>query len=447
MKNCALLIVISLFVLSCQKEEKGDLFPASNSIVTGQNSVGAFTATINGYFKNVDVIDIALGKSGVLHCVMSEDAGSKFIAWKNGSDNPGCFVFDEAFVSGESMKCTITGLFPDTEYSYCLFLQKRDGSRELGTVSTFRTLSFNPEMKTLDIKDVQCFSASAEGEYVMNENDASFCETGIIVSDQSGCTIDNSTAFGNKGSDKKKVIADMVGLESNKKYYCRSYVKYPVTSGQFDYAYGPENTFMTKNLQDVAVDLGLPSGLLWASYNIGANKPEDFGEYYSWAESESKESYHYTAYKYCSDWDKPTKYNTNDNKTTLESVDDVAHVKWGNNWRIPTKEDFEELIDNCTWTWSIKNGIAGYEVVGNKPGYTDRSIFFPAGGFLRFNRENNSIGWGWYWASSLLTDLSVFDCPEPIGGWMLKLTPDYYIMSWTHRYDGLTVRPVYSVAP
>ena len=131
-----------------------------------------------------------------------------------------------------------------------------------------------------------------------------------------------------------------------------------------------------------AVDLGLPSGIKWATCNVGAEKPEDYGNYYAWGEVLPKDYYDFGTYKYANGAsDELTKYCNNasygdngftDNKTTLEPEDDAAHVNWGGSWRMPTDAEWQELRDNCTWTWTTQNGINGYQVTSQK---NSNSIF------------------------------------------------------------------------
>ena len=140
--------------------------------------------------------------------------------------------------------------------------------------------------------------------------------------------------------------------------------------------------------QNDYVDLGL--SVMWATCNVGADKPEEPGDYYAWGETSTKNSYKESNYKWSKGSDyKLTKYCSDkkngyrgftDNKTVLDQDDDVAHVKWGGTWRIPTKDELQELKDNCTWTWDSINGMKGYRVTSNIPGYSDRSIFLSAAG-------------------------------------------------------------------
>ena len=150
-------------------------------------------------------------------------------------------------------------------------------------------------------------------------------------------------------------------------------------------------------------DLGLPSGTKWATCNVGATKPEEYGGYYAWGETEEKEDYSWETYKWCNGSETSiTKYCTNssygDNKTVLDPEDDVAHVKWGSSWRMPTEEELDELRSNCTFEWSILNGVDCYKVASKKNG---NCIYLPvAGCFKGTDFGNNGIG-GTFWTSSL----------------------------------------------
>lgn len=135
----------------------------------------------------------------------------------------------------------------------------------------------------------------------------------------------------------------------------------------------------------IAVDLGLPSGTLWADRNIGAKSPENHGDYFAWGETEPKSRYSWSTYKWCNgSYDSQTKYCANnyygplDGKIELELADDAARAYWGGTWRMPSKTQFEELKEECTWTWTTMNGVSGYKVVSKK---NSNSIFFPAAGY------------------------------------------------------------------
>lgn len=156
------------------------------------------------------------------------------------------------------------------------------------------------------------------------------------------------------------------------------------------------------------IDLGLPSGTKWATCNVGAEKAEDYGEYFAWGETRGYKScigpgYCYKWYKYIYSEITVTKYcNLSlwgyvDNKTILDLEDDAAHVNWGGSWRMPTRAEQDELRYNCTWTWTTQNGVNGYKVTSKSNG---NSIFLPAAGYYDHSFHEGGSS-GQYWASSL----------------------------------------------
>jgi hypothetical protein len=193
------------------------------------------------------------------------------------------------------------------------------------------------------------------------------------------------------------------------------------------------------------VDLGLPSGLRWATCNVGAVNPEDYGNYYAWGETTTKETYNWSTYRYCigsnSDNSDLTKYNSNpqngyyqftDTLTILEASDDAAVYWWGSGWRMPTKAEMEELHTNCTWTWATQNGVNGRLVTGPN----GNSIFLPAAGYRNGSSLYDVGSVGYYWSSSLNTNGS--KC-----AWSLKFYSRLYaFFNDLYRINGFSVRPV-----
>lgn len=159
------------------------------------------------------------------------------------------------------------------------------------------------------------------------------------------------------------------------------------------------------------VDLGLPGGTLWAICNIGANKPEDCGDYFAWGETQPKEVYdwknyrygnlvydHFELTKYCTD----SSYGLNgyvDNLVVLEPIDDAATANWGSEWRMPTKEEWKELYMKTTCTQAIQNGMSGWLFTASN----GNSLFLPAAGFC-IDDGPICTGLGTYWSSSLHID-------------------------------------------
>lgn len=169
------------------------------------------------------------------------------------------------------------------------------------------------------------------------------------------------------------------------------------------------------------VNLGLPSGTLWATCNIGADTPEDYGDYFALGEIFTKNFFN----KYT--------YNLKDkNIVQLELNNDVAYQKWGNAWKIPTSTQMQELISQCTWTWTTIGGVNGYRIVGSN----GNSIFLPATGYY-YNNDNPDIySYGCYWTSSFNTNNNAY---------CLYFNNSIYRTDDFDCYYGLSVRPVKNI--
>ena len=187
------------------------------------------------------------------------------------------------------------------------------------------------------------------------------------------------------------------------------------------------------------VDLGL--SVKWADCNIGASSPSDYGDYFAWGETSTKSDYSWATYEWCNGtYDSMTKYCINskygtvDNRKVLESSDDVARVKWGGSWRMPTVEEIKELYDRskCTWTWTTQGGRKGYKVTGPN----GNSIFLPAAGNRNgtglFNRGSS----GCYWSATLYENCS------NSAYYLYFYSGGSYWDHWEFRGSGFTVRPV-----
>ncbi len=200
------------------------------------------------------------------------------------------------------------------------------------------------------------------------------------------------------------------------------------------------------------VDLGLSSGTIWATCNVGADKPEVFGDYFAWGETESKveneyfSNYSWSSYKYCEGtYETLTKYCTNgaygriDGKDILETIDDAVAVLWGGDWRTPTTSEIQELIDECKWEWVADyngTGIAGCVVSSKKKGNTS-AIFLPAAGY-RYDFGIYDEGYGaFYWASKTHEEHSCH-------AYYLYFDADIANVSYYYRAHGRSLRPVCS---
>ena len=220
-------------------------------------------------------------------------------------------------------------------------------------------------------------------------------------------------------------------------YYVRAYA-----TNSFVTVYGNQLSFTTINdEQHTYVDLGLPSGTLWATCNVGADTPEDYGDYFAWGEIQPKDTYNWSTYQYCmGSYNTLTKYcysssygynGFTDNLTTLLPEDDAATANWGSGWRMPTKEEFQELSNNTTVTWTQQNGINGRLFTASN----GNSLFLPAAG-CRWDDELGYVGHdGNYWSSSLNSD-------NPRYAWYLFFDSGYGSATNPYRIFGFSVRPV-----
>ena len=233
--------------------------------------------------------------------------------------------------------------------------------------------------------------------------------------------LDCSTSMGNAFAPMKEAAVDFIEAMEQ------------TSTGEGGLGYGLENGYEY-------VDLGL--SVKWATCNVGATKSEDYGDYFAWGETQPKSTYDGSTYKWCNgSYNTLTKYCTNsdygtyDGKSTLELADDAARAKWGGSWRMPTKEEQDELRYNCTWERTTQNGVEGCKVTSKKKGYTKNSIFLPAAGF-RYDSSLYSAGsYGNYWSSSLTTD-------DPRDAWNVYFSSSNVYRGDDSRYYGFSVRPV-----
>ena len=183
------------------------------------------------------------------------------------------------------------------------------------------------------------------------------------------------------------------------------------------------------------VDLGLPSGTLWAICNVGTEAPEEFGDHFAWGETEPKDEFNWVTYRWCCNGEEilngeeliMTKYNADDHLTTLDAADDAATANWGEDWRMPTKEELSELILYCTVTRTTYNGVWGNLFVGRN----GNSIFLPSAGGYGQNEVDDG---GLYWSSSVGSD---FD-----DAWYI-FAGGNWLAGCFRRCCGFSVRPVY----
>lgn len=247
---------------------------------------------------------------------------------------------------------------------------------------------------------------------------------GVIVSEDENPTVDNGW------------ICQAIELGENNKYHCeigqlwigtKYYYKAYLKEGDYYRTGSKTLSFTTKDLkkEQTAVDLGL--SVKWGSCDIGASSPMEYGDYYAWGEIEPKEDYSWVNYKW--GWSPITKYNSQDKKTILEQADDVAHLKLGGKWRMPTIYEFDELLTKCTFGIMKKNGKLAYLVEGP----SGNVIVLPAAGHMDGTSLRNAGSVGYYWSASLYNSGNAWG--------VIFGSRDMYWDSGS-RCNGLFVRPV-----
>ena len=273
-----------------------------------------------------------------------------------------------------------------------------------------------PVVTTADVTDITTSTAKCGGEVVM-EKGYELSARGVCWSTSPNPTIgDNHTV---DGEGKGSFESDISGLTESTTYYVRAYA-----TNEYGTGYGEEKSFTTLlsiNGYDW-VDLGLPSGLKWATCNVGATSPEDYGNYYAWGETTTKALYDQS--NSVTYWQQISDFSGN-------ATYDAARANWGGPWRMPTKAEIEELINNCTWTWTTQIGVNGYRVTGPN----GKSIFLPAAGFCDGSSRNSVGTLGYYWSSTP-------DGSATYYAYGLIFYSGYHNVYRYGRYYGYTVRPV-----
>ena len=275
--------------------------------------------------------------------------------------------------------------------------------------------------------DIGCLSAKIYGWCNKNEEPGVSVPFGIEYSHIDLTTEAISLQAIEKDPDNK-YCCEAVDLIVNTLYYYRAFA---LINGVRQY--GEVKSFMTKTrpVPNGAIELGL--SVMWASCNIGASYPQEYGDYYSWGEVEPKYSsqdpltwkdgetgYNWASYKWCNgNYNLLTKYcpeneenywdgsDAPDNKTMLETGpdgDDVASKRLGKKWRMPTSDEWWELEKKCNWTWTDNyngTGVKGQIVTSQVEGYKEKSIFIPAAGYRKYASLKDVGSSGGYWSSTL----------------------------------------------
>lgn len=255
-----------------------------------------------------------------------------------------------------------------------------------------------------------------------------------------GTAQDNLTEFSEaKVNDNGEYVAQLRGLQQGTKYYYQAYVSFQ----------GGENVGTVQNFRTFVegpVDLGLPSGLKWASVNLGAEYPTEAGGYYAWGETRTKQQYDLTTYLYCEgSWGTWTKYYSRykdtDGKTVLDMEDDAARANLGGKWRMPQAGEFRELVQNCASRIETVNGVGGVIFYNKKTMDESVFIFFPLCGYVDGAKVVEEKYDGYYWSSNLQVNGASVNDDSAQNLNIYSISPGWR-QGTGSRFFGESIRPV-----
>ncbi len=323
----------------------------------------------------------------------------------------------------------LTNLTENTTYYVRAYATNEKGT-SYGEEKSFRTVEVTlPTVTTKDVTNITANSASCGGN-VTDDGNGTVTARGICWSETHNPTINNIySEETNNGTGTGSFTSQLTNLKENTTYYVRAYA-----TNEKGTIYGEEKSFTTLDKYNgyAYVDLGLPSGLKWATCNVGANNPEDYGNYYAWGETTTKAEYTSgNSLTYGLSISELQSQGIIDGDHNLTPSHDAATANWGGTWRLPTKAEMEELKNNCTWEWTVQGGKNGYKVTGPN----GNNIFLPAAG----DRYGSSLGYageyGYCWSSTPYEGNSNYACS-------LFFYSSNQFVNWYYRYLGQSVRPV-----
>lgn len=348
--------------------------------------------------------------------VSPSETGVPYLSWSSSDESVATVDQDGLVTAVAGGTCTITATATDGSGTFA--------TCDVTVIQLVTSITLSETAIALEIDGYKKLTATVLPSNASNpsvtwsssdDNVAEVTSTGGVVAVGKGtCTITCATTDGS-------------GVSTT----CRVYVNMGYDGFEGGYAY---------------VDLGLPSGTLWAAWNVGADNPEDYGDYFAWGETtgynSGKTTFDWSTYKYCNGSSYTlTKYCQNarygdngftDELTELELSDDAATANWGSGWRMPSDDQWTELRDSCAWTWVQQNGVYGRLVTATN----GNSIFLPAAGY-RYNSSFLFAGSkGLYWSRMYFSKLI------PTDACGMSFSSDGIGSSRTYRVNGYPIRPV-----
>ena len=416
----ALLPVLSLSLVGCEPDPEIDEEETPRIAVTGEVDAYGYTyAEISGY-AHLHLLPPGGGNPVVGIEIIRADA----------LDNSASYRETISSLMGNFFTVTFSNLSLSTKYKYRTFVVY-DEVTYYGAYKMFTTNGIVNLTSGIHVSDVSYLTAAVNLS-IQQQMQAAKEDLFVGVAYS---TIETDLRADRKFCYSEISIKEVVdgewavqlkGLNDNTTYYYAAYTRI----GE-NYAFSSVSTFKTLEFPEGAVDLGL--SVLWASCNVGANSPEEYGDYFAWGETTTKSDYSSsTSVTYGLSISELKSRGIIDADDNLTAAYDAATANWGNKWRMPTLDEMKELVDKCTWAWTTQNGVKGRKVTGPN----GNSIFLPAAGY-RFKASLDYAGsYGYYWSAT--TYGGAYDN----NAYGLYFNSGGYDRSNIYRSYGLAVRPV-----
>lgn len=405
----------------------------SDDVHTAVTLPSTLPQVITGTVSNITNSSASL--SGIVQDDTGAEVSERGVCYSI-SSNPS--ITDNKLISGSGIGdflVNISQLQEATTYYARTYAVNKNGVG-YGKQVSFTTLVFGqPKVNTIAISNVTRTSATVEGN-VVEEGEAEVSERGVCYSTSLSPTVsDNKITAGNGGGT---FSVELNNLSEGTTYYVCAYA-----INAKGISYGTQLQFTTEKTPiengHEYVDLGL--SVKWATCNVGASKPEEYGDYFAWGEVMPKEEgypYDWNTYKYCNGSASGINkyyYNGVSDYIELEISDDAAYVNWGGKWRMPTQKEMQELRDNCSFIWMYEEGVYGVKVTSKK---NNKSIFLPAAGYCYNTSKSGMESYCYYWSSSIYYSYNGDD--EAYFMWISEDSSPS--MMEKYRYYGMPIRPV-----
>ncbi len=400
-----------------------------------------FYGKVKSFTTNSIIVNFTTGDATAITCFSAKVSGSVDVQTPYSSLTRGiCYGIgiepttndNEMTASSGNFTFQLRGLMGGTDYYYRPYAVV-DGQTRYGTVRTFRTLDDN----VVETGDIDEETLTVSSRLTIGGGAYSSLSLGVCYGKNELPTVNNKTVTSNEVDDENFYIVKLFNTGLGTIYY-RAYILIDGIPhyGAVKSFEREDNTYGVTNGHEW-VDLVLPSGTKWATCNVGANSPEEYGDYFAWGETKPKSVYNWSTYFDTDDYGNTfKKYNNNGGLTELLPEDDAANANWGSGWQMPSLEQIQELCNSSytTTEWTQLNGVSGLMITSKSNG---NSIFLPAAG-NRWNDDLDNAGsGGYYWSSSLLpyNDYDAYCLDFYSGYW------DWYYRNRERGHSVRAVRP------